>query len=443
MDEKILKDKSLLLILSYAPLGLGHLRVSDAFYHGLPPGITPVLLGAQDKSLTTFYRFVSIHPITRWLMEHVQNGVLENVFTYLYRNYLQNHTTLLHQQFVTLLEERFEIPKTVLVIASHFGLAHQLGTIKKKLEEETSIKIFLVVQVTDDSPQHIWYVESADIIFVPSAFTKKKLLEYAKNTDQKITNIIVNPYPVDPLLSAKLTPHRFEERLSQVNPEISKSLRVMIPISGAAVGMGYYKEIISYLTKKQPAFTFDIIIKSAPYTKDFLATITSYSGVNIHISPHHRGVVDMYMQAYKEENFALEITKPSEQAFKIMLSPRDFGGTILLFTQPVGRQEYENLNFIKRHHLIPSKQEKYHLWNLAANNDPIPDYLLNEASNWRGLRLPQDPTLAGQFIWWCFKEKVFQRMMHHKLLEETEEIGSNGVERFWKNVTDQIQQLSS
>ena len=310
MDEKILNDKSLLIILAYAPVGFGHLRVSDALYHGLPNGITPVLLGAQDRSVTAFYRFISIHPVTRAVMEIVQTGFWENIFTYFYKDYLQTHTKVLYQQFVTLLQERLEVPKTVLVIASHYGLAHQLGTIKNKLEKETGIRIVVVVQVTDDSPQHMWYVDSADLIFVPSEFTKNKLLEYAKSAKLRITQVVVNPYPINPFLSEKLSSIKFQKRLIQVNPDLSKKINIIIPISGAAVGMRYINRVVKDLSRKQPEFSFDIIAKSAPYTKDFLNSVTNFPGVNIAVSSHDRGVVDLYKNAYAKKDFSLEITKP-------------------------------------------------------------------------------------------------------------------------------------
>jgi hypothetical protein len=442
MDEKILKDKSLLIILAYAPVGFGHLRVSDALYHGLPNGVTPVLLGAQDKSVTAFYRFISIHPITRMIMEIVQTGWWENIFTYFYKDYLQTHTKVLQQQFITLLQERLEIPKTVLVVASHYGLAHQLGKIKKELEKKIGIRIVLVVQVTDDSPQQMWYVETADLIFVPSEFTKDKLSEYAKSAKLNLAKIIVNPYPVNPFLSEKLSPARFENRLSQLNPQVSNKIHMMIPISGAAVGMSYISQIVKDLSNKKPEFIFDIVIKSAPYTKDFLNSVASFPNVSVHVSTHDRGVVDMYKDAYKEQDFALEITKPSEQAFKVLLSPKEVGGTALLFTQPVGRQEYENLNFLKRHHLIPSKEEKFELWNLAEKNHDLSATLLERAHNWRGLRLPQEKDKAGQFIIWCFKQKIFQRMMHFSYLPKTPEIGEDGVHRFWDKVIDYLENSS-
>ena len=39
-----LTNRQLLLVLTYAPAGLGHLRIMDALYHGLPETVNPVVL---------------------------------------------------------------------------------------------------------------------------------------------------------------------------------------------------------------------------------------------------------------------------------------------------------------------------------------------------------------------------------------------------------------
>lgn len=67
MDDysKALTNPSMLLIFTYAPAGFGHLRVTNALYHGLPSGANPVLLGAQDYSINYVHRIASNYRITR------------------------------------------------------------------------------------------------------------------------------------------------------------------------------------------------------------------------------------------------------------------------------------------------------------------------------------------------------------------------------------------
>ena len=78
MDEKeiqgeqhVLKDKNLLIVLATAPAGLGHLRVTKALQHGLPAGVTPVLLGSKDPFLTYIHRIMSVHIVLRNVFEWV------------------------------------------------------------------------------------------------------------------------------------------------------------------------------------------------------------------------------------------------------------------------------------------------------------------------------------------------------------------------------------
>ncbi|MDP4011012.1 MAG: hypothetical protein Q8P72_02170, partial [Candidatus Roizmanbacteria bacterium] len=82
-----LSKKSFLLVFAYAPAGLGHLRVTDALYRGLPPEVSPILLGSQDTTITAMHRMMSVHTITRAFFEWVEQGSAEEFTTPLYRWY--------------------------------------------------------------------------------------------------------------------------------------------------------------------------------------------------------------------------------------------------------------------------------------------------------------------------------------------------------------------
>ena len=85
-----------------------------------------------------------------------------------------------------LIEERFEPPKKILVVSTHFGLAHKLAVVKEKLKKEKGVEIILVVLVSDDTFQHIWYVDGADLLVVPSTFIKKKYAAYGESIDKLV-----------------------------------------------------------------------------------------------------------------------------------------------------------------------------------------------------------------------------------------------------------------
>ena len=265
-----LSDKSLLTIFAYAPAGLGHLRVTDALYHGLPKeATTPLLLGSQDNTITYLHRLMSLNPIIRDLTTWAERGIAENITTHIYRNILRSQTDVLYKQMLTIIDERYTPPTKVLVVATHFGLAHQLAAIKERLEKEKSIKMILVVQVTDDSPHHIWCVPGADLIVVPSEKTKEGLEKYAKKLGSKI-EFVVNAYPISPNLSKPLSESREEQRLLQTDLSKQVSTQVIIPISGAAVQTDYFTKLVTELHKRSSRFIFHIVLKNAPFTKRLL-----------------------------------------------------------------------------------------------------------------------------------------------------------------------------
>lgn len=437
-DERLnlLKDPSLVLIFAYAQAGLGHLRVTDALYHGIPVGTNPLILGSQDQSITFLHRLTSISRLGRNIGEWFQSGLPEDLFAKYYRQHLASNTELLHRQLLTLLDQHYVTPKKVLVVATHFSLAHQLGAIKEKIALERKIKVILAVQVTDDSPQHIWYVPTADIIFVPSEKTKQELYDYCKKSNLPRVRIVVNAYPLSPALTRILPEESVQDRINQLSGDKQNIIHIALPISGAAVGLSYLEKIIDQLHKFSSRYFFHIITKKAKFTQKFINKMKRRDYVIVFASEYDWEVVDAYEKLYQEKVIALEITKPSEQAFKALISYQQIGGSILLFSNPVGRQEYDNMEFLFRKKLVPRLfyQEK-----LVSEKG----YILRQDLNpYRGLCLPSHPTAAANLIDVCLKENIFKNMVESqlkkksKLQDEDPEIGTDGVFQFWEKTID-------
>jgi hypothetical protein len=438
-----LTDRKNLLVLTYAPAGLGHLRITDALYDGLPKSVTPVVLGSEDKSIQTIHRLTSIHPIGRAIFEWLQTGPFALQANRLYRYQLRMNTDVVYEEFRRLIKERFDPLKKILVVSTHFGLAHKLAVIKERLEKEENIKVALVVFVSDDTFQHIWYVDGADLLVVASNFIKRKYAAYGKSIG-KSERIEVISYPLNPQRAKKLNPREMADKKNQLNPKGRNSIRVSIPISGAAVGTLYFSHLIASLREKSERFHFNIVSKDAPFTKQFLSELNGKLGVDLRVGKKDRVVVDLYDSLLDQEVISLEVTKPSEQAFKGLLGTQTRGGVILLFAEPVGSQEFDNLDFLERHKLIPSKEANARLWEMTGDGagiDPaVRKQLFEESRTWRGVRLPKGSKRSADFIWWMLESGMFARMISNnrsiKVRDEKKDIlGPNGVDEFWDLAT--------
>src|SRR5258707_278644 len=271
----ILGQRSLMIIFAYASAGLGHLRITQALYRGLPSQANPVLLAAPDKSITYLHRFSSIHPIARSVIEWLQSGEPAELFTRIVRSFLRNNAHALYQRIQTLLDQRFIAPDTILFVATHFGLAHQFAAIKDELIRTRGVKVLLVVQVTDDTPQRIWYVAGADLIVVPSEHTATELMQYGQAAGLPPVRFASLPYPVSPMLAQTLNTEELAQRQRQLNPGGDAEIQVAIPISGAAVGLTYFRTVIDELYRQSMRFRFHVISKVTPYTQAFLSEIAS------------------------------------------------------------------------------------------------------------------------------------------------------------------------
>lgn len=285
---------------------------------------------------------------------------------------------------------------------------------------------------------------------MPSQHTADRLYAFAKSRNLLPVPLEVLPYPVSPLFAQPLTFGKMRERTAQLNPGLLTSIHLAIPISGAAVGTEHFTRLIDALHKRSARFIFHVVSKSAPFTQTFLHQMMERPFVRLRVSALDREIVNQYEQLYRDEVISLEITKPSEQAFKALLTPRQVGGSVLLFSSPVGRQEYDNLDFLARHQLTPSISVERRLFQMASQ--AATGFLRQDVSirrqarQWRGLKLPSDPIEAAQFIWWCMREGVFAAMADASDSPKEQpniEIRSDGVRLFWERAASLIDQTAT
>lgn len=409
-----------LLVFTYAPAGLGHLRVTDALVDSRPKNYPYIMLGSYDRFITNVHRFFSTNPIAKWIFTISQYGLLEDIVTAIYRSALVMTSGQIYKQLKDIVEGHKDV-KEVWVVATHFGMAHQIGAIKDRLIKNTGKKVRLMVQVTDDTSQHIWCIRGADITFVPSLKTKVLLEQYANK--HKMNHLFeVAPYPISPTLTKEL--EKIDERM-KVFSSSNKKINVAVPISGAAVGLTFITKLISTIVKKSDRFKFWVLVKKSIYTDLFLSNLSKLPNIKLITGRNDNEMISLYELLYQDNLMHLELTKPSEQAFKAILPPSLVGGSILLFTSPVGRQEYENIDFLVRQGLMPRS---------TYDTAVIPD---TTTSNFpRAIRLSKDPQIASSFIIWGLESGLFSRLSSSEFRYSDQavssgEIGPEGAFRFW------------
>lgn len=419
----ILASRDLVIVFAQAIAGLGHLRVTHALYDGLPEGAHAVLLGTKDANITAIHNLTSQSIMLRRVVEFFQAGPPQDVFAYLYTAWLRAHTADLTLQLQTIVDRHPHVPKTVLVVATHFGLAHQFAKIKRVLEKEHALRMVLVVVVTDDAPFSVWAVNGADITVVPSDHTKWALTRYHRARHFAPGEYIVLPYMVSPRLTAPLSPNAQRARVGQLAPDSRAAIHVAVPIAGAAVQLTYLQDLIRELNARSSRFLFHIVSKLSKRTEAFLARVSTEKNVDLLVSSQDREVVDLYERLYEQEIIALEVTKPSEQAFKALISPKQRGGSILLFSEPVGLQEKLNLAFLERHGLLPKSALSMH-----------PDAL----RRFRSVRLPATASESAACIMQCLTNNVFAAMADFAGYEKNPGIADDGVARFWDLMRERL-----
>lgn len=407
------------MIFTYAPAGLGHLRVTDALVDCRPENTPYVLLGSIDRFMTWIHRFTSINPVGKLIFMTFQYGLAEDIFTALYRWFLIFTSGKLYKQLLDIIE-RSPGGDEVWVVATHFGMAHQIGAIKERLIKDTGRVVRLIVQVTDDTSQHIWCVRGSDLTFVPSRFVQEKLEGYAKSRGIEFQSEVI-PYPISSVLT-DLLPKGTESR-HKVFVEETGTVRVAIPISGAAVGLGYLASLVKELGNLSKRFEFWVLVKKTPFTELFVANMERLPRVNVLVGKNDVEMITLYELLYQKNLIHIEVTKPSEQAFKAILSPDSVGGSILLFYTPVGRQELENMEFLERHGMLSSPGSRTFS---------------------RAIRLLDNPAETAKFILESTVSGLFARMTSENFRFSNEslksgEVGADGARLFWKRAMERFE----
>jgi hypothetical protein len=244
-------------------------------------------------------------------------------------------------------------------------------------------------------------------------------------------------------LGIELTDGQFRRRTQELDPTRLASIHVAIPISGAAVQLAYFDKLMRELECVSDRLIFHIISQQSPSTTAFLGRMIGKQNVRLHVSSSHREVVEMYELVYEREVIALEVTKPSEQAFKALCKPHQRGGALLLFSDPVGRQEWDNVRFLQRHGLLPSATDQYALWKAASGMKKPDETLLLRAKSWRALRLPTHAIASARFIHWALEERLFATMVRFAGFQDNPELSSKGVDIFWKKVGQYVETITS
>ena len=117
------------------------------------------------------------------------------------------------------------------------------------------------------------------------------------------------------------------------------------------------------------------------------------------------------------------------------------GGSILLFTKPVGRQEQDNLNFLIHHKLIPNEEENAILVSELQKEERQMDQekVLAIARGYRGFSLPMGSYKSYQCIIKALTTGLFYEMLicakrNLPQSPKDRELGIDGVEKFWKKI---------
>lgn len=427
MTPTQMPENSLVLFLD-EETGLGHIRVTDALSDSIPSWVEKVFVREPDDVLVRAHA-ASSSSFGKWLQEKMQYGIWQYLTTPLLRM-LFWFTAARYAQKILQQIEIHSSAEHIFFICTHFAPAHRLSHFLPFWRLRYPKKTFhLIVQVTDDSPQYIWYIPGADLTLVPSAVTKIVLEKYAKHLFMRKHEIAVSPYPVSSFLSLPLSKEECAQRQMQLDPLHPAPMNVCIPISGAVVGTEFFLDFIQKLHARIPKTQFFVVCRETPGAQAFLEALKQFPYVKTYTGFRPAEVVEIYEMLYRTEVIAAEVTKPSEQAFKTMLGPSAKGGVIMLFTEPVGRQEKDNLDYMRREGLLPTPLEQENIREGKGEGSHL----------WRGYTLLGGVAGAVEFIKALFEGGEFLRNITCLLEKNAQNTPpETSTDQFWQKVASLV-----
>src|SRR5258706_15874197 len=139
-------QKDIQIIFATAPTGLGHIRVTEALKSALGASVNTETIGIMNPTSQFLHRIMSRYLVLRYVMEIFQSSpILEFLASVIYRKRLRTGNRAVRKYLVNLISMRTLKPKTVLVVATHFGLGHQIASIRKRMERETDVRLVLAI----------------------------------------------------------------------------------------------------------------------------------------------------------------------------------------------------------------------------------------------------------------------------------------------------------
>jgi len=184
-----------------------------------------------------------------------------------------------------------------------------------------------------------------------------------------------------------------------------------------------------------------VVSRDSKHTRKFLIWCSRRKNVEVVTYVQDFEVVKAYERMYWREVIGVEVTKPSEQSFKCLHNPRMRGGSALLFSDPVGRQEDDNVAFMRRFGLMPKMEEEEMLSGYMKDKDgSVLRVLHQKARGWRGLMIPPlDGKKAAERIFKLRESGILLRMMEYeKRGGNSEVISHKGVQSLWEYLAEEL-----
>ena len=314
----------------------------------------------------------------------------------------------------------------VIFIYTHPDPAYIAGFYKHQLETKHGVKITNVLVMTDHfpaNPQFIWNLIDMDLIVAPDELTAKlteKQLEYwAKimkprrlDRNAHLPKVVVSGFPQEPLYQQPINPNIIN-RQEQLDPKYEGPINIAIPLGGASPQMSFLADTILSLKKLIPQIKpWTLFKKHTKQSDEIFVEKMHQAGATVETVQDNFQLVTRLCDNFNSDTLpALLIVKPGELSNLALFDPQQKGGVILLFTQPVGDQEVQNIHFLQSESggcVMPNDRKNQQLIQfllkiadqsqLEISESEQLSFIRKSANNWRGLSLPKKPNDAAKFI---------------------------------------------
>lgn len=350
---------------------------------------------------------------------------------------LRNHPESNPDAVSQIFQKELKSPDNSWLVFTNADVAQAYARAKIKNPDHAFKEAKSIVVVTDNFPIniHLFWLIPCDYLVVPNQETLASAYSALTYWDkmwpgQKPPKIVVNSFPIHPTHEEAMPTELQKNRRQALDSYDFTKPQAAFLLGGASVQAEYMQILV-----KQSCWWLQpySVLRNHIQTRSLQDAITSVPKGRVDLVSDNNALIQALNQRMSENPPDIIVVKPGELSNLARLPTDSRGGGQLFFTHPVGNQEKQNIEYLRRKGLMLSEFDGQKLIQDFKGKTPTSPgkilYWSSQSRRLRAIRLPDDPYQAARFM-----NSLYHHQILHKVHMDNQHLEPPiGATRFWKN----------